>query len=75
MMALALKPGDNVFYCDNAPNHKEYGARTMRVIDALGLVPLVYMGVGEKVNKSSLRPEIQADLYAAKVVYIRLGVY
>jgi hypothetical protein len=68
-----LRPGDSVFYCDNAADRIEYGAAVEEIVRSLGLVPIIYCGARTRVEHSSLDREIRDDLYRSKLAVVRLG--
>ena len=68
-----LKKGDNVFYCDNAPDSDQYTRTAAQAIQSLDLRPVLYKGAGKTTRSSSLGTEITDDLYASQVAVVRLG--
>lgn len=68
-----LQQGDNVFFSDNSRGMTDYMGVAFRTIEALGLTPFVYGGIGLDVRKSKIDREIRDDFYQSRVVVLLLG--
>lgn len=71
-----LASGDRVILCVSSASGVYAGvhARTRKIIDSFGLVPLIYEGVRLRVRESSLDREIRDDFYSAHLIVILLDV-
>lgn len=74
--SIKLASGDRVILCVSSASgvYAAAHARTRKIIESFGLVPLIYEGVRLRVRESTLDRELRDDFYSAHLIVILLDV-